>query len=269
MRIKFIASGLITMAMLLGSCTTPKNITYFQDVATGTVIEAERQLDIKVVPEDKLSIMVTCEDPKLSSLFNLVTSNNRIGQSSTSSSSGQTSLYTVDPEGNINFPVIGKLHIAGLNRYEVADFIQDKLEKEELVKNPIVVVEFANTGIVVLGAVGKPGRYEFNKDHYTIIDAIAAAGDLNINGEREKILVMRKNGEGKQEGYRVNLLDMAELAQSPVYYLQQDDVIYVQPNDLTKRNTTPLGNSPYTPAFWISLGSTALTLVTLILTLTR
>lgn len=264
--------------LLLGSCSTPKNINYFQDVYTGTVIDPAKQLDIKVKPEDKLSIIVTTQDPALSSLFNLVTAQNRLGGTTSttsqignmgSSGNGQMAYYTVNRMGDIDFPVLGELHIAGMNRYEVADYIKKRLTERNLVKDPIVTVEFANTGISIIGEVASPGRYEFNKDQMTIVDAIAMAGDLRINGDRSRILVMRKNVDGKQEGYRIDLTDMATLAQSPVYFLQQDDVIYVEPNDKLKRETTPNGNTPYTPAFWVSMGSFAMTIATLILTLAR
>lgn len=265
------------MGIMATSCSTPKNITYFPELNTGTIVQAEKINDIKVKPEDKISIVVSTQDPALSALFNLVTTNNNLSNTSqggmiggsSAGGSGQVSLYTVDPAGDINFPVLGKVNIAGLTRYEVADKITNELTSRNLVKDPIVTVEYANTHIAILGEVKSPGLYSFNDDHLTIIDAIATAGDLTINGMRDNILVMRNLGEGKQEAYRINMLDMKELTASPVYYLQQDDVIYVEPNDKVKRETTPNGNSPYTPSFWISLGSVAMTVATLIITLTR
>jgi len=268
----------MAVTLLLGSCTTPKNITYFPDLQTGDIVQAANTLDIRVKPEDKLSIVVSTQDPALSNLFNLVTTQNRLGQSTSSTNSmggasnsnnGNVSYYTVDSYGDINFPVVGKIHIAGLTREQVAEKITEDLVKADLVKDPIVTVEFANTGISVLGEVKSPGRYEFNMDRLTIIDAIAMAGDLTMNGVRENILVMRDLGGGKQEAYRVNLLDAQSLASSPVYYLQQDDIIYVEPNDKAKRETTPNGNTPYTPSFWVSMGSFGVTIATLIITLTR
>lgn len=278
MRVKFFTTGIIATMLLLGSCSTPKNITYFPDLATGSIVQAESQLEIRVKPEDKLSIVVSTQDPALSMLFNLVTTQNRLGQTTSSVSSvggasatsnGQVSYYTVDSYGDIVFPVLGKLHLAGLTRGQVAEKITDDLVKADLVKDPIVTVEFVNTGISIIGEVKSPGRYEFNKDRLTIIDAIAMAGDLTINGMRENILVMRNLGDGKQEAYRINLLNAQELATSPVYYLQQDDVIYVEPNDKAKRETTPNGNTPYTPSFWVSMGSFGITIATLIITLTK
>jgi len=271
MRIKSQMSYMAAATLLMASCSTPKDITYFPELNTGSIVQAERVLDIKVQPEDKLSIVVSTQDPALSTLFNLVTVQNRLGSTSGTSSSGgsgQVSYYMVDSSGYINFPVLGKIRIAGMSREKVAEYIAEQLVSRDLVKDPIVTVDFANTGISIIGEVASPGRYEFNKDHLTIIDAIAMAGDLTINGERENILVLRNIGDGKQEAYRVNLLNAQGLASSPVFYLQQDDVIYVEPNDKKKRETTPNGNTPYTPSFWISMGSVGITIATLIITLT-
>lgn len=256
--------------LLLISCAAPKNIDYFQDVRTGTIIKTANIKDIKIQPEDKLSIVVSTQDPALSSLFNLTNSQMApTGISSYAQGGNEASYYTVSPYGDINFPVLGKLHIIGMTRSQLASFIENKLISEELVQQPIVTVEFVNTGISVLGEVKNPGLYSFNKDHMTIIDAIAMAGDLTMNGLRENVLVMRKNSEGVQEGYRVDLTNLQELARSPAYYLQQDDIIYVEPNNTAKRSTTPVGNSAYSPAFWVSLISVVTTIATLVITLTR
>lgn len=277
MRIKTIIGGIIGATLLLSSCTTPKNITYFPELETGSIVQAGKVLDIRVKPEDKLSIVVSTQDPSLNNLFNLVTTQNRVGQTTSATktsggsnnSNGQLLYYTVDSHGDIDFPVLGKIHIAGLTREQIAEKIAGDLMKADLVKDPIVTVEFANTGISVIGSVKSPGRYEFNKDHLTIIDAIAMAGDLTMTGVRENILVIRNLGDGRQEAYRVNLLNAQELASSPAYYLQQEDLIYVEPNDKAKRETTATGNTPYTPSFWISMGSFGVTLATLITTLSK
>ena len=277
MRVKFITTGLFATLLLLGSCSTPKNITYFQDATQGEVVNPLQPLEVRVKPEDKLSIMVNTPDPALSTLFNLIQVQNRLSQTtsgtrisgSSNSSNGQTSFYTVDPQGDINFPVLGKLHIAGMTRFEVGTYIENELVNRNLVKDPIVTVEFGNTGITVLGEVKSPGRLEFNKDHLLFTDAIAMAGDLTANGRREDILVLREQPDGSQKAYRVSLLDIDALASSPVYYLQQNDVVYVEPNNKVKRSTTPTGESPFTPAFWMSIGSFSLTIATLIISLTK
>ena len=266
-----------SLLLLATSCSTPKNITYFQDATAGETVNALTPLEVRVKPEDKLSIMVNTPDPTLSSLFNLLQIQNRISATTagtrTTGASGagtsQTSLYTVNLEGDINFPVLGKLHIAGMTRFEVGEYIEQELVSQNLVKDPIVTVEFANTGITVLGEVKSPGRLEFNKDHLLFTDTIAMAGDLTTNGKREDILVLREQPDGSQKAYRVNLLDIDALAATPVYYLQQNDVIYVEPNNKVKRQTTPTGDTPFTPTFWMSVGSFGLTIATLIISLTN
>lgn len=266
-----------TLLLAASSCTTPKDIAYFQDVTPGQTIQPLNRNDIKVRPEDKLSIVVSTQDPALSSMFNLVTTQNRIGSGgsggtlggSSTGGSGQTSLYTVDADGDINFPVLGRLHVAGMNRTQLSKYIETEIKSRELVKDPIVTVDYANTGISVLGEINNPGRVEFNKDHLTIVEAIAMAGDIAPDGMRQNVTVMREGPDGQQTVYKVDLTDMNQLAQSPVYYMQQNDVIYVEPNDKAKRNTTPNGNSPFTPAFWFSIASFALTIGTLVISLTK
>lgn len=266
-----------SLLLVAASCSTPKDIAYFQDVTHGEMIQPLERNDIKVRPEDKLSIVVSTQDPALSSMFNLVTTQNRIGSGSSGGSlggsssggSGQTSLYTVDADGDINFPVLGRLHVAGMNRTQLSKYIESEIKSRELVKDPIVTVDYANTGISILGEVKSPGRVEFNKDHLTIVEAIALAGDVAPDGMRQNVTVMREGENGRQTVYKVDLTDMKQLAQSPVYYMQQNDVIYVEPNDKAKRNTTPNGNSPFTPAFWFSIASFAMTIGTLVISLTK
>lgn len=253
------AVGLIVATALLGSCSTPKNITYFPELHDGSVVRAEKVLEVTARPKDRLSVRVSTQSEKLSGQFNPVTS---------AGGDSQGASYTVDSNGDINFPALGRVHVAGLTREQVAGKLEDML-KADLVKDAMVAVEFANTGFSVLGEVKSPGRYDFSKDRLTIIDAIAIAGDLTMDGMRENILVLRSSGDGRQEAYRVNLLNATTLASSPVFYLQQDDVIYVEPNDKAKRETTASGNTPYTPSFWISLGTIGMTLTSLIVTLTR
>lgn len=258
------------LAILATSCSTPKNVTYFPDLETEMTILPSQVNNITVKPEDKLSIVVTTQDPALNSLFNLITTQNHVGNMTGSTyNNGQVPYYTVDRAGDINFPVIGKIKIAGLTRDEVAEKIVSDLVSKDMVKDPVVTVEFANTGVSVLGEVTKPGRYDFNRDKLTLLDAISMAGDLTINGVRESVLVMRRMEDGSQKAYRANLLNMDELSKSPVYYLQQDDIVYVEPNDKRKRETTPNGNTPYTPSFWVSIGSFATTIATLVITISK
>ena len=130
-------------------------------------------------------------------------------------------------------------------------------------KDPVVIVDFLNHGVSVLGEVSRPGRITFDRDRFTLLDAIAGAGDLTIQGKRTDVLVLRYEN-GKQTAHRVDLTDSQSLLNSPVYYLQQDDVVVVSPNDVRKRQTTANGSTPLTPGFWISIASLLTTVAVLI-----
>lgn len=257
----------LAAAALLGSCATPK-VAYFQDVQPGTPEQVLNRLDIRVRPEDKISIIVNSKDPLLMELFNLPTVSRQIGSGSGSSGSSSQGLsgYTVDKSGNIDFPVLGAVHVAGMTREEIASYIKEELVEKNLVKDPIVTVEFQNLTVSVLGEVASPGRYNIDKDRLSLLDAISMAGDLTINGKRDNVLVQREEN-GKKVLYKVDLNSGLDLYASPVYYLQQNDIIYVEPNSMRARQATVNGNSIRTPSFWISLVSLATTVTVLIVSL--
>jgi len=246
--------------LVLGSCSTPQQISYFQDLRPG---ESELTLaaptEIKIHPKDKLSILVNSQDARLSDLFNFPI----VNKESSSNSSGVTPGYTVDTQGNIDFPVLGTLHVQGLTREEIAAYIKKELQSRDLVKDPVVMVEFMNLSIQVMGEVNHPGRYTIDKDNITILDALSQAGDLTIYGKRENVLVLR-NENGTQRVYHIDLCSARQLYSSPVYYLQQNDVVYVEPNATKARQSTVNGNTFLTPSFWISLASLLTTIGVLI-----
>lgn len=266
---KTVISAIIVAAMAaisLSSCRTPKNITYFQDVQEGTQVSTTQPVDVVARPGDRISIVVHSKDPQLAALFNLPIASNRIstvGSSSSANGSGQTSTYMIDSYGDIDFPVLGTLHISGMKRNEISDFIKKELIQRNLVKDPTVIVDFLNHSVTVLGEVRAPGKISFDRDRYTIIDAIAGAGDLTIQGCRENVIVLRQE-DGKQVAHTVDLTDAKSLVNSPVYYLRQDDIIYVEPSDVQKRSTTANGNSIFTPSFWIAIASFATSVLLLI-----
>lgn len=251
------------------SCSAPSHVTYFQDLRPG---ESEQKVvaatEIKVRPGDKLSIIVNSRDPQLSQLFNLPYVGQQIGQGSvtanaTSGNSQGVSGYTVDEEGMIDFPVLGKIEIAGKNREEIAAFIKGELLTKNLVKDPVVTVEYMNLCISVLGEVVAPGRYSIDRDKVTVLDAISMAGDLTIYGKREKVLVLREEN-GVQHVYGINLCSAEHLYTSPVYYLRQNDVVYVGPNNVRARQSTVNGNNVRSTSFWISLASLLTTVAVLV-----
>lgn len=258
-----LATLVAAVSMAMTSCT-PKNVAYLQNIdETVTTVDA-LSTQIRVKPEDKLSIVVHSKDDQLSKLFNLPVVSTNITQAMTTTEAitirndggvkSGMSVYTVAPDGTIQFPVLGDLKVAGMSRSELAGFIKGELMGRDLVKDPTVTVEFVNTGINVLGEVHSPGRIEVNRDHLTILDAIAIAGDLTIQGQRENVMVIREEN-GQRKAYRIDLTDAKKTMQSPVYYLQQNDVVYVEPNGQKKRETTTNGNNFLSTAFWISVAS--------------
>ena len=257
---------LILMVLAAVSCSTPKEISYFQDLQPGvTELTITDPVEIKVRPKDKLSILVNAQDPKLTNMFHLPIVSQQIGQESTGSSgtSRGVSGYTVDTDGYINFPVLGKIKVEGMTREQIAEYLTGQLKEQELIKDPVVTVEFMNLGVSVLGEVNRPGRISINRDNLTILDALSEAGDLTIFGKREKVLVLRQEN-GKQRVYGINLCSAEHIYSSPVYYLQQNDVVYVIPNDTKSRQSTVNGNTVRSTSFWISLASLITSIAVLI-----
>ena len=223
---------------ILSSCSTPKDIAYFQDFNMGQSIVVQNPVEIKFRADDEISIMVSTTRSELDAQFSL---------------GGGASKYTIDTEGFIRFPILGRIHVAGLNRQELQEYIREMIMEKELVRDPIVTVDYSNMYVVLLGAVGT-GRIAIDRDKFTLLDAIGSSGDLSINGLRTNIKVIREN-YGKKTAYEVNLCSAEDLYASPVYYLQQNDVIYVEMNKKEKRNATVMGNSTVQPAFWMSMAS--------------
>ena len=273
--------GLIIAGMtLITSCSTPKNVGYFADMDHVMTIESQARQSITVKPDDKLQIIVHSKDPQLASLFNLPVVTSRLGQNSTNfggvaSSFGSNNTseglgsYTVSSEGNIDFPVIGTLHVEGMTREQLAGFIKGELMGRNLIKDPTVIVEFLNTGVSVLGEVKTPGRFLMNRDELTVLDAIAMAGDLDIQGRRDNVRVIRKMGNNQTQVYVLDLTDGKALYNSPGFYLRQDDIVYVEPNDQRKRMTTVNGNTSLSASFWMSVVSVLTSVAVLVVNIAK
>ena len=262
---KFFKIFSLTLMLLTAvSCGTPKEITYFQDLKPGqTQLAITDPVEIRVRPKDKLSILVNAPDPKLSNMFNLPIISQQVGQESASGTSRGISGYTVDSEGNISFPVLGKVRVDGMTREQIAEYLTTQLKEQELIKDPVVTVEFMNLFVSVMGEVNHAGRIKIDRDNFTILDALSEAGDLTIFGKRERVLVLRQEN-GKQHVYGVNLCDARQIYSSPVYYLQQNDVVYVEPNDTKSRQSTVNGNTVRSTSFYLSLASLLTSIIVLI-----
>ena len=265
----------VSLICLLGSCAAPKNVAYFQNAEDIRGMSLQKEQPVRLRPKDKINILVSSADPMLVSQFNLTaaTSNMRSLGSTTApqttlgntsgNSSAQLLAYTVDEQGDINFPVLGKVAVKGRTRQEVAEYIRLRLIERDLVRDPIVTVEYVNLSVNILGEVNRPGRIEITKDYFTIVDAIAQAGDLTIVGQRENVMVHREV-DGEDYTYFINLCDRQEMLNSPAYYLQQNDVVYVTPTPKRRREARTSGNIFNQPAFWISLASLLTTISSLL-----
>lgn len=253
---------LAVLAAMLASCGTPKEIVYFQDIKGETTLRAEKAEPIRLKPTDQISVIVNSRDPQVTAMFNLPYYTKRIGDSQSLTSSNavvansQTGVsgYTVDSDGYIDFPVLGKILVAGLTREEAEETIKEELLDSRQIKDPVVIIEFMNLGFSILGEVNKPGRYKIDRDRFTVLDAIGLAGDLTINGRRDNVLLVRHDGS-KDHTYTMNLMDARKLYASPAFYIQQGDVIYVTPNDKRIRESTVNANNVRSTSFWISLTS--------------
>ena len=265
---------ILSIACWLCSCSVPNNVAYFQNAEDIRGMALQKEQPLRLRPKDKINIVVNSADPMLVSQFNLTAATNSIrslGSNTTPltttggtvSGTSQILAYTVDEQGDINFPVIGKVAVEGKTRQEVADYLRRRLIERDLVKDPIVTVEYVNLAISVLGEVNHPGRIEMMKDNFTILDAIAYAGDLTIDGLRENIMVFREV-DGEDQTYIINLCDRQNVLSSPAFYLQQNDVVYVTPNAKRKREAKTTGNIFNQPSIWISLASLLTTISALL-----
>lgn len=241
------------LALALASCNTSKKIVYFQDIQVNRPEAITEARDITVQPKDQISILVSSKDPQLAALFNLPRVQYRIGDNNMQNTNGDVSGYTLDTEGYIDFPVLGRLYVAGMTKSEIASYIKKRLMDENLINDPVVTVEFMNLYYSILGEVNSPGKYMITKDQITLLEAISMAGDLTIYGKRDAVFVVREE-DGQRVTHWVDLRTQ-DLFHSPVYYLKQNDVIYVQPNKVRAGQSTINENSVKSVSLWISIAS--------------
>ena len=256
----FLTLGLVML--LASSCVTQQQMTYLPNASPAIMdsINAhfESQTELTIRPGDALTIFVSALDQEAVVPFILPTVTYATPGSANVQTTPMLQYYIVDEAGDITFPVLGKLHVAGLKRPEAEELIKSRLAQQ--VVNPMVQVNFLGAKVTVMGEVNRPGQVTISHGRLTILDALASAGDLTPYGRRDNVLVTREV-DGKLQVARVNLRN-ADIYTSPYYYLQQNDVIYVSPNKVRAVNSANTG-------LWLSLISTALSAATVIVTVLK
>lgn len=227
------------LLLLIYSCNAPKDIVYFQEAKNLEEIKTAPIVKTTFKPQDIVSIVVSSSDQESATPFNTSLSAIKTDKDVSNNLSPKKSMYLIDTDGWIDFPVLGKLKIAGLSTTEVKEIIKNKLKN--YLKQPTILVRLENFKITILGEVRNPGPFVINNERVTLIEAIGLAGDLNINGMRTNITVIREENN-KQTIHKVDITSK-EIFNSPVYYLKQNDVVYITPNDaktkMSRNNNWP------------------------------
>ncbi len=250
--------------ILLASCQSYKKVPYLQDSGEAQRAVAEAKLyDARIMPKDLLTIVVSCTAPELAEPFNLTVATPVSAAQSSLTSQPALQQYLVDNRGNIEFPILGTLHIGGLTKSEAETLIKGKLS-DYIKESPIVTVRMANYKISVIGEVNAPGTFTISNEKVNLFEALAMAGDMTVYGLRDNVRLIREDADGHQH---IITLDMnrADIVQSPYYYLQQNDILYVTPNK-TKAKTADISTST---TIWFSVVGTLVSLASLIITIAK
>ncbi|WP_405292930.1 polysaccharide biosynthesis/export family protein [Algibacter sp. Ld11] len=213
--------AVIFLCFLVSSCYTKKDIVYFQDAKNFETIVETDTFKAKIKIGDILSINISTIDLDVTKPYNLV-------EASSDDRAGKLIDYLVDSDGNIDYPVLGKVKLVGLTIEDAKNLLKKKFEEGDLLVNPVVMIRIKNYRISILGGVSRPGVYPISSERISILEAIAMAGDLNINGKRTDVLVIR-DFNGTKTYTQIDLTSK-EVFNSPVFYLTQNDIVYVQPN---------------------------------------
>lgn len=261
---------ILLFPLILTGCQSYKKVPYLQDAlqqtATADTNVPDMSLyDARIMPKDLLTIVVSCpEEPELAEPFNLTVAT-PISNTSNKSLTSQPVLqqYLVDNRGNIDFPVLGTIHLGGLTKGEAEQLIREKL-KSQFREMPIVTVRMVNYKISVIGEVTRPGTFTISNEKVNLFEALAMAGDMTIYGIRNNVKLIREDNRGQREIITLNLNDQ-DILHSPYYYLQQNDILYVTPNK-TKAKTSNISSST---TIWFSVVGSLVSLASLIIAITK
>ena len=248
----------VTMILMMVGCGSSKEVAYWQNIDSISLAASKGLFDAKIMPKDELTILVQTTDPLTSEPFNLRST----GQTS---SKNQITGYLVDNDGMINFPIVGKIHVAGLTKTECEDLIKSKIQPYlARTENPLLSVRTSSYRITVIGEVNRPGVIPVATEKISLVEALAEAGDMTIYGKRDNVLLVREDKSGEKHKVRLNMND-ANIINSPYYYLQQNDIVYVEPHKVKARNTFFGSN---TSIFYSVIGITT-SLASLLITILR
>lgn len=253
---KYIISLFIVLFVLM-SCKTKQKLVYFQNDATTDTVQTYRTV---IEADDFISIVVTAEDTEQAAQFNLPVQGSQATNGGYIQGNSERGGYLIDKEGYINFPVLGKIHVASLEKSEVIALLEEKISA--YINQPIVDLQIQNFKVTVLGSVSRPGTFRIPNERITLLEALGLAGDLDLTGVRNNVLVIREV-EGIKQEYRVDLTSK-ELFSSPVYYLKQNDVVYVEPNMAARSQSTFIRSNSGVFASIISVVVSTLSTITII-----
>lgn len=248
---------LLVALVAFSSCAPKSNHVYYQNI--DEILNNNEKLanfETRLQPDDLLMIIVSAEDVEAASPFNLINTMTSNPNNPAGSGQMQQQLYLIDSKGIIDFPKIGTLKLSGLTRTEAVNLIKEKVQK--YINDPIVNLRIMNFKITVQGEVVRPGVHTINSERLTLPEAIALSGDMTIYGKKENVLIIRENN-GKKTYNRVDMTK-ADFINSPYYFLNQNDIVYIEPNK-TRINSSAVGPN-------ISIGISALSLLVTILALT-
>ena len=253
------------MILMLGSCASSKKVAYFQNAVDGVVAQSEGLYDAKIMPKDILTITVSTTNPEAATPFNLTVSNTLNSTGQMYSGSGVLQTYLVDNDGEIDYPVVGTIKVAGLTKNECQELVKSKIKAflaEE--ENPIVTVRMSSYRVTIIGEVRSPGVIPVGTEKMSILEALASAGDLTIYGMRDNVMLIREEANGQKTIHRLNLND-ANIISSPYYYLQQNDIVYVEPNGVQAKNSA-IGSST---TIWFSFVGIVTSVASLLVNILR
>ncbi|WP_288148488.1 polysaccharide biosynthesis/export family protein [Bacteroides acidifaciens] len=256
--------ALLFAGMSVSSCISDKNIVYLQGVEGTYAVprDIQQAFELKIQSDDQLAISVASKNKELIEPFNnntLIGGGSNGNYNNTTNVASGVSYFQVDKNGNIEFPIFGTMHVGGKTCVELSKEIQARLISGNYIRDAVVNTKIMSFKVTVLGDVKNPGVQNFEGERLTVLEALGKAGDLNNSAKRENVLVVREEN-GKRVTYPIDLRDTRSVFDSPGYYLQQNDVVYVQPN----KSVRVKGSTSYT---LLSVSSTLVSMVVSVVSL--